>query len=323
MARRHRCAAAICAALEPVRRRDPCAGALHSMLRRDRWTASLRAQRVRCEAQEIVSALEAFGITPVLLKGAHRALCGIPEAQLYDSQDIDVLVERHELERARDALEAAGYRQRGDPAAYARHHHSAPFFRAGKLAVEVHHALSRLPVTVPNSLTDLRSYVSESEVDGRAFRVLDACGTALHLAVHCLTRPALREIALLALHLKRMNAYEYDRFSAIAAREQRYAIPLHAALTFAARIGKLTWPRSRSAERFAMWMLLREDLPRPLRARTACVDAWLAATEAPVANALAAAFENRSGGLLRAAARGALQILAAGASVPYAAVMRR
>jgi hypothetical protein len=321
MARRHRCSAALAAALSPLRN-DADVGSLHAALRRDRWSASLRAERVRADALDVLATLEDSGVRAVVLKGAQRALCGAAEAELYQSEDIDILVESTDASSACRALESIGYRPMADAGVYRDHHHAPPLYRTGSLAVEIHHALCPQRLAVPNSLPELHAYVRETDVDGQRILILDNVGTALHLAIHCLQRPALRELALLALQLTRMDVYERNCLRGIAERERERAIPLQASLWFAAGMAGVEWPCSERARRFAGWMLLREDLPRPLRARTVCIDAWLASRESPALDALRAAFTYRRRGMLHCAGRGTLQILAAAATAAYAALMR-
>lgn len=322
MARRQRCAAALCAALEELRD-DANAAALRAMLRRDRWIASLRLQPLRAQTLEVLDVMESSGISAVLLKGAQRALSGTPESLIYESRDIDVLVGTGNLDDACRALQAAGYRQIGEAGAYARHHHAAPFLRAGALPVEVHHALFPDPLGVPNTLAELQPFVHEISVDGRPIRVLNDVGTALHLAVHCVHRPALREIVLLAQQIGRMDVHERKWLRATIELERRYAAALHAPLFLAAQIAGIEWSCDARAQRFATWMLLREDLPRPLRERTFCIDAWLASAESPVMDALRASYSDLRGGRVRTGLRAMLKIVSALATPLYASLMRR
>jgi hypothetical protein len=188
-----------------------------------------------------------------------------------------VLVPPDSVERACGALRAVGYRQDSHPALdYDRHHHAAPLFMQGAIPVEVHRALSLHTLKVPIAWSDLKIHARVVSSPFGPVTVLDPAGTAMHLALHCLQRPALRELVLLARQLQRLDEYEIAVVRGMLSREQRYAVPLNAAMLLASRLAGTEWACDARAERFAEWMLLREDLPRPLRARTEYVDAWLA-----------------------------------------------
>jgi Uncharacterised nucleotidyltransferase/Peptidase S24-like len=280
-ARRHRCAAALCAALERLPN-DEYACALRVRLRKDRWSALVRHARLSEQLHGVAQTVRSAGIKLLLLKGAQRIACATPEAALYDSQDIDVLVPPESVEPACDALRRAGYRQDPEPLLdYGRHHHAAPLFAKNGVPVEIHRALTNRTANLPNTWSGLqdRARVVSSQYGGVA--VLDALGTALHLAVHCLQRPALRELVLLAGQLRRLDSHELARLHEIFSHERRYAVQLNAAVLLAARMAAVPWDYDKRAERFAGWMLMREDLPRPLRARPEYVDAWLSGVPVP------------------------------------------
>ena len=308
IAQRHRCAAALCAALERLHG-DDVANALRARLRKDRWTALVRQTRLASQLERVVRILRSSDIEPILLKGAQRNACGTPEAALFDSHDIDVLVPPTLLDAACDALRRAGYRQDPHPLLdYDRHHHAAPFFAKDALPVELHRALSVFALDLPNSWSDLRHHTRIASSRFGPVTVLDPAASAVHLAVHCLQRPALRELVLLARHLQKLDAYELATVRGMLSRERRYAIPLHGAMLLASRLAGVEWTYDERAQRFAAWMLLREDLPRPLRARTESVDAWLAGVPPPAA-----------GDVLR----GVLRVFAGIAIAMYAPFMRK
>jgi hypothetical protein len=281
MAHAHRCGAALCVALERLAD-DEYANALRARLRKDRWSTIVRQQRLTEHLRRVIGALRSSGIEPLLLKGAQRVACRVPEASLYESGDIDILVRGESVEPACEALRRIGYRQDPHPLLdYDRHHHAAPLFAENAVPVEVHRAISVRGLNLPATWDDLQSY---SEVVTSPFgdvRVLDRVGTALHLAVHCLQRPALREIVLLAQQLQRLEKREFERVRDMIAGERRYAVPLNASMLLATRLAGMQWHCDDRSKRFANWMLVREDLPRLLRARPECVDAWLAGAPGP------------------------------------------
>jgi hypothetical protein len=289
MAHGHRCGAALCVALERLPD-DEYAVALRERLRKDRWSTVVRQKRLADHLRRVIDALRSSGIEPLLLKGAQRIACGIPEASIYESGDIDILVPPDSIEPACEALRRIGYRQDPHPQLdYDRHHHAAPLFAENAVPVEVHRALSVRGLNLPTTWDELQKHVRLVSSQFGDVRVLDSVGTALHLAVHCLQRPALREIVLLAQQLQRLEENEFSCLRDMLVRERRYAIPLNGAMLLAARLAGLQWGCDDRSKRFARWMLVREDLPRPLRARPEYVDAWLSRLPMP-----------RSDGFLRA-----------------------
>ena len=325
MARRHRCAAALCAALENVPAGE--AGAvLKTLLKRERWAASARATRMATQAATVAGVLREAGLEPVLLKGAARAVCGRPEAQTFESVDIDVLVAPGRVQDACEALKAAGYVQPLDGANeefYRGHHHAPPLFSHAGVSVEVHRALSRLPLAAPASWIDLEPFVTREETAWGTVRVLDPTGTALHLIVHALQRPALRELVLLALQLRRLSESELRRLRGVLAREMQHDIALNGVAAFGAQIAGIEWQADPRARRFARWMQIREDLPRPLRARTACMDAYLSSHESGSGDAVRAAFAESTGPLAVRSARAMTRLLSAVATAAYVSLMLR
>jgi hypothetical protein len=323
LARRHRCAAALAAAAAHLPG-DEMAQAISAILGADRWAVRARRAHFVRQVQDVVRTLRAVGIDPVLLKGAHRALALDEAAGEYESVDIDLLVSRHEAKAACAALAASGYAQPAPYATrafYAGHHHAPPLVRAGGVPVEIHHALERDPVAVPNDAAELAPFITAISLSGETYRVLDATGSALHLALHCLHRPALRELLLLSAQLRRLNPLEIKRLRGLVEREDRYAIALNAALVFAAELAAVPWPANDAARRYARWMLLREDLPRPLRARTAGVDAWLSRADGRFSAASRAAFSGSRGSLPARAVRGIAFAVCGIAAAVYARFM--
>lgn len=316
MARRHRCGAALCAALERIAAGEQTRG-LHAMLLKERWQASLRRERLLRQVLEAADVLKGLGLRPVFLKGAQRAICGLPESEFFDSRDIDVLVPADAVQTACAAFRDRGFRQCVSEVAYEDHHHAAPLHRAGSMPIEVHRALYPAALMLPNDYAELRTRMRLVNLHGRSIAVLDDVGSALHLAVHCLQRPALRELVLLGLQLQRLDAYERNVLRGLLQRERRYAVQIEGALVFAARLAGVDWQGGPMARRYADWMLVREDLPRPLRARTFCVDAFVASAETPLRDALVASRENGGG------ARSLCYVLAGAGIAAYVKLMRR
>lgn len=291
VARRHRVGAFLAANLDASA--SPYATALAQALQRERWASALTTRRLRTQVLEVNETLGKAGIECVLLKGAARLFRNDPGASLFDACDIDVLVDPGDVDAAAQALRATGYREypRRDEPDFRVHHHVAPLYppRDG-VPIEIHRALAP-PSEVDQSwsLVDLAPYTQAVCHEGVSACVLDRVGTAIHLAVHAIKRPALRDLTLLALHLRTCSPVERVRVDRELRRETREGVPLRAAVALATRLAGIDWHEAPAIDRFADWMIEREDLPRPLRAYPQCVDAWLGARGSHVAAVVAAA----------------------------------
>ena len=294
VAERHRCGALLHAATDGpdgVR-----IAVLRSQLQTARWSANLRTAKLREQLRHIVRVLNERGIEPVLLKGAARLWCEHQSYDLHDSSDLDVLVQLDDLKAARDAFLGAGYRDDRSSESirtyYAdKHHHIAPLFPDAGVCVELHRQLA--PPGRLSTATDAQALaeylVRVDKADGRAF-VLDRVGTALHLVVHGYKRPMLRDIYLLAELLAQLSSDELARLRGIITSEKKERVRMEATLCAAARCAGIEMPVSPNVRRYLRWMIEREDLPRPLRARADCADAWFAAQRFRIFRFLAAAF---------------------------------
>jgi hypothetical protein len=301
VAKRHGCEALLHDAIG----RTPGASesTLLPMFARSRWSAKMRTAHLCSQISTVVVCLNRCGIEPIVLKGAARLLTDRPQADLHDSVDIDLLVSHAELETARSALLEAGYSDEAYRSLWwyycHGHHHLAPLRIPSGVPVEIHRALSPPgSIALDTSWDAMRAHsIRVQRVDVRAF-VLDRTGTALHLSVHGFVRPKLRDIFLLAQLLTEMTPRERAKLRTVLDAETVEPVRLRAIVFLAARLAKIAWPADRSVRRFAAWMVQREDLPRPLRARPDCVDAWLGAptrrTEAALRTALRTDFASRS-----------------------------
>ena len=143
-ARRHRISGRWLRRLDEASDALPAAIAAHVRSLRDGQRRALALIDMQRDA--LVSRLTDAGIRFVLLKGS--ALADTDYVCREDRQfgDVDLLVDRADLGRTREALEATGYRAAHDDAgmeAYTRHHFHLQFAREGSLMVEVHWALTR------------------------------------------------------------------------------------------------------------------------------------------------------------------------------------
>ncbi len=281
VADRHRCGAMLASALD-VYDDDDTITTLRARLQDARRRTAMRTAKLRAQLLDVLRVLRADGLDPVLLKGAARLWRREPGSDLHDSSDLDLLLSPHDVVRARAALLRAGYvdTTRDGAAVYyeTTHHHAAPLYPPGHgVAVELHRALARADlISIPLTRDALEPLCEIAESDGERVRVLNRAGTALHLIVHGHARPALRDIYLIARLLRQMNDGEREMLRLTLAGEQRERIRIGALTGLAASLAGVPWPCDTATRRFMEWMIQREDLPRPLRVRPVCYDAWLA-----------------------------------------------
>lgn len=276
VARRHRCAALLCAATDGID--SPYAVALATLLRRDRWATAVVSQGIRAQVLSVSKVLQTAGIPAVLLKGAARMFRRDPGWEYLDACDIDILVAESHLNAAASALASRGYAPGAgaDESFYARHQHIAPLHPKVGVPVEIHRSLVRSDrADRPWTLDDLRPFLTGVCDGGARALTLDRAGTALHLALHGIRRPVLRDIVLLAGVLREMNDVERRALREAIESERREGVRLQANVAFAARIGGVPWDTPPEVDRFVHWSIEREDLPRPLRSYPECFDAWL------------------------------------------------
>ena len=140
--------------------------------------AQMRATRRR--AEELIVALNAAGIEPLLLKGAALAATVYETWEARPMRDIDLLVREDQLEAARTAALAHAWVPHPtlpDDSTYATHHHLTPLVAADGAAayVEIHRSL--LPVGHPFS-------IDYDEVYRQAERITVGAGRAAIMQRH-------------------------------------------------------------------------------------------------------------------------------------------
>ena len=99
-------------------------------LRRSAMVSDFRMQQLSARLQRTVQAFAAEGIPLLLLKGAAVGARFDPTFRARPMTDIDALVRREDVDRARAALVAAGWTESTNPAlreVLENHHHLAPF----------------------------------------------------------------------------------------------------------------------------------------------------------------------------------------------------
>jgi hypothetical protein len=326
-AERHRCAAALG---EAVRRtgvgaRIPAETA--ATLRQARIEALLATTRLHRALRAVVEALRESGLPFALLKGAARVYAGAPEAACHTSDDIDVLVQRDDLDAVVALLRRHGYRD--DLAAAARedfrgHHHAVPLVPpVGAFPIEVHHALAH-----PSALSIATGWERLAEhlvaVDGPAGTVLwlDPVGSALHLAIHAVGLTRLRDVALLARTLRALDPAALAALRAAVRAERSDPVRLEAPVLLAAHVAGLDWDAAPAVRRYLRWALLREDLPPALRGRCDAAEAYFAHPDRPwLALGGLVPWWSRGAGLLAAPGRIAGRCATNAAALLYGALM--
>lgn len=150
--------------------------------------AAARTLKADATTPEVVTALRAAGVRPILLKGPvfARWLYGdAPEARSY--VDVDLLVEQRLLPTAERVLAELGFVQAVEGVPEPEHGliHSRPWVRAADLAqVDLHQTLfgaGAAPADVWAVLTDETERIAVAAVELEA---LTPAGCALHVAMH-------------------------------------------------------------------------------------------------------------------------------------------
>jgi hypothetical protein len=152
------------------------------------YSAQFQRQMALYEMDCAARVLAPLGMPLILLKGSAYIAQGLAAAQGRNLSDLDLLVPRAHLDRAEQALTAAGWQaEKTDP--YDQHYyrawsHEVPPLRYPGHAFELdlHHTI--LPMTgrlKPNAAALVQASVA---VDGTPFRVLCPADQVLHAAVH-------------------------------------------------------------------------------------------------------------------------------------------
>lgn len=136
------------------------------------------------ELREILAALNARGITPVLLKGAHLATLVYADVAQRPMADIDLLVRESEIDAARQALLDAGYESQwiGDRD---EHGHALPPLRKGNsFVVELHWSLTNAEDGVRLDLDALRARAEEVTLYGQRALVFSGEDLLVYICIH-------------------------------------------------------------------------------------------------------------------------------------------
>jgi len=254
---------------------------LHARFQEARWLAAVTSTQITARAREVSQILASAGIEAVLLKGAARLLAGEDDADVLTASDVDVLVPSERADLAVEALRSAGYRERAGRKLirFYKHrvHHRAELWPpAGFAPVEVHVSLG-VPGSVSAALDfdTLIDHVRNVDTPSGPVRVLDAVGSALHLAYHARDFHNLRDIVLLSRYLRQMSPQQRNQFDRLIERERRDPVRLASAVAVALSVtGDTSLPKLLAE--YVSWITVREDLPPALRKRAGVIGAVMA-----------------------------------------------
>jgi hypothetical protein len=257
-----------------------------AILRKERWAAQMRTRRLLQQVNNVVDVCNAVGAVPILLKGAARLFKGDRQSDLHQSDDIDVLLPRDQIDAVTTALHERGYaEQPGMIERYAPLHHTAPLFPSDPgVPVELHHLLAA-PGEV-RTRSDYASFANSTRVveeSGRRLGVLDDFGSALHSVIHDREQATLRNLVILGYQLRRLTPAEIDTLYEVADREDLERHRFHAALYAASRLAGLPLRPTPTALRVFEWRMRRFDLPLGLSIRADSIE-WLIATSGRATN---------------------------------------
>ncbi|MDB4916771.1 MAG: hypothetical protein JWM95_4415, partial [Gemmatimonadetes bacterium] len=159
--------------------------------------ARRRAERIARELQPALAALQARGITPIVLKGFHTAAEYFEEPGVRRMSDVDLFIEPALLRDAKAALTLAGFRLAGDPLLAHKQewigaHDEDRIFSVElsdertRWVIELHSSLARIfPAGTVAALDDLQRDTVMHSAAGVTFRVLEPHALLLMLACHC------------------------------------------------------------------------------------------------------------------------------------------
>ncbi len=143
--------------------------------------------RLYSDFSEVCNVLTGQGIEVVALKGLHLAEVVYGDVALRQMNDMDLLVRKQDLLRARDALLEMGYRS-GTRARVEEqcltHHHLVPFTKRGAPPIEIHWS-----ITPPNSpfkldMDELWERAERATIAGAPVLLLSPEDLLLHLCLH-------------------------------------------------------------------------------------------------------------------------------------------
>jgi hypothetical protein len=114
----------------------------------------------------VLTALSEMGIPVIVLKGAALAELVYSGVGLRKMVDLDLLVQRPDLDTAESLLQRLGYRAMGSHSEWDRHHHHIiPYMSpTGSSVVEIHHHIHRQTPLLAVSVRDLWSRAGHARI---------------------------------------------------------------------------------------------------------------------------------------------------------------
>lgn len=218
----HGCVPLLAAELDASPRRDAVPAAILRRLRALNAALSLRRQAQLHALGDVLDALAARSIQPVLLKGAALAANLYPDLDRRPFQDIDLLVRAPaEVQVADLILRQLGYMRVEHEPAEVSGFHTVYAWPARSITVELHTDILQLGLPM-RTASAVWSTLESVEVAGRSVRSLGLEYQILHLCVHLHTHGYGRLIWLKDLDLllrARGGGADWDRIWALAETE--------------------------------------------------------------------------------------------------------
>lgn len=184
---------------------------LDDVMRFRRKNALMCAFALR-QRDDVLNLLHDAGIPCLVLKGAALAQTWYGDRTQRPFVDIDLFLPVHEISRARAVLLRAGYRESSNLRA-APHHETPLCLSRMPCNIELHRALTPLPLRQAPSFQDLFARSMAVESDSPLVRTLGPEDTLMHLCMHLLVHVVwthgwqMRHLCDIERHV---NAFEID-----------------------------------------------------------------------------------------------------------------
>lgn len=188
LAREQRLSGRLLRTLDAAGARDAVPSELRGAWRSSARRTALAYRSALVQIEHLAVAFDARGFHPCLLKGPVLVLLGLNRASDRPFGDLDLLVPRHRLDGAAEAMHGLGYQQRIDPQrrrwARMSHYHDPRWTHPTKrFPVEVHWDIARPDQPLAFEIGTL-STVTVQLPGGATLRRLDDADLLSHLCLH-------------------------------------------------------------------------------------------------------------------------------------------
>ena len=149
--------------------------------------SAAQSLRIGLDLAEVLQAFRRHGIAVIVLKGGHLAQLVYESSALRTMCDLDIMVRRDDLTRAKDVLAEMGYAPQYfgvEQVDYAQHHHLRPMARPDGIRVEIHWTLARPAGPAEIDLDGIWERAQPVEIAGVQTLVLSPEDLILHLCLH-------------------------------------------------------------------------------------------------------------------------------------------